>query len=136
MIYVTAHGRLVRDPETRAAGNSTVCGFTLASDKRKRDDGADFLDCNAWNKTGEIVQKYFQKGKDIVVQGELQSRKYTDKDGHNRVAWSLNVQNVEFCSSKSDNSVDVPYSAPSALSLSQGSGDDFAVVDDNEDLPF
>lgn len=131
MIYTVAHGRLVRDPETRIAGNgNNVCAFTIASDKRKRDDGADFLDCNAWNKTGEIVQKYFQKGKDIVVQGELQSRKYTDKDGHNRVAWSLNVQNVEFCGGKLDNAAP-SYEAPAAAST-----EEFAVVDNSADLPF
>lgn len=132
MIKVFVHGRLTRDPELRhTQGGTPVCSFTVASDKRKREDGADFIDCKAWNGLGEMISKYFTKGKEIVLAGALSSRKYQDRNGNNRTAWEVTAENVEFCGSKADSSTDVHYEQPAPAP-----SDDFAVIDDGEDLPF
>lgn len=132
MIKVFVHGRLTRDPELRhTQGGTSVCSFTVASDKRKREYGADFIDCQAWNGLGEMISKYFTKGKEIVLSGALSSRKYEDKNGNNRTAWEVTAETVEFCGSKADSSTDVHYEQPAPAP-----SDDFTVIDDGEDLPF
>lgn len=132
MIKVFVHGRLTRDPELRhTQGGTAVCSFTVASDKRKREDGADFIDCQAWSGLGEMISKYFSKGKEIVLAGYLSSRKYQDKNGNNRTAWEVTAEAVEFCGSKADSSTDVHYEQPTPAS-----SNDFTVIDDGEDLPF
>lgn len=132
MIKVFVHGRLTRDPELRhTQGGTAVCSFTVASDKRKREDGADFIDCQAWSGLGEMIFKYFSKGKEIALAGYLSSRKYQDKNGNNRTAWEVTAETVEFCGSKADSSTDVHYEQPAPAP-----SDDFTVIDDGEDLPF
>lgn len=103
MNKIIIHGRLTRDPEMRDAGQSRVCKFTVAENQRFNRDKSNFHDCEAWNKTGEFVEKYFHKGSEIVVSGELQQREYEAKDGSNRRAWSINVDAVDFCGKASDN---------------------------------
>lgn len=84
-------GRLVRDPELRRTQSGTaVTSFRLAVDRDyKAEDGskqADFFDVVAWRSTAEFVSKYFSKGRMAVVDGRLQSRPWTDKDGNKRIA--------------------------------------------------
>jgi len=142
MNKIYTHGRLVRSPETRSVGQSTVCNFTIASDRAfKNAQGerdTDFFDVQAWGKLGELVQSYFTKGKEIVVWGEMQSRKY-EKDGVKRVAWQIRAENVEFCGSKADNqssqgSHDVPP-PPDDAGLFGDEPNDFEPLDD-EQMPF
>lgn len=135
MIKVFVHGRLVRDPELRQTQTGkSVCSFTVASDKRQREDGADFIDCQAWNGLGEMISKYFTKGKEIVLAGALSSRKYQDRNGNNRTAWEVTAENVEFCGGKAaDNTLNVKYDQPQGV---PASGDNFTVIDNGEDLPF
>ena len=105
MNSITLTGRLVRDPELRQTPSGvSVCNFTIAVDRSysKEEKQADFMDYVAWRGIGEFVSKYFQKGKMIAVRGEMQSRKYVDKNGNNRVAWEVLVDRAEFCGSKSD----------------------------------
>ena len=76
-----------------------VCNFTVAVDRRVKkgeDKACDFIDCTAWSKTGAFVSGYFHKGDGITVDGRLESRKWTDNDGKNRVSWGVTVDNVEF----------------------------------------
>ena len=146
-------GRLTRDPELRhTASNTAVASFTLAIDRdRKGPNGerqTDFIDVVAWRSTAEFVSKYFRKGQMIAVQGSIQTRTYEDKQGNKRKAVEVQADNVSFADSKGssqggqqNSSYAAPdYAAPAAMpaapSFSQGSADDFAVVDDNEDLPF
>ena len=100
MNQIVIHGRLTRDPEQKAAGSAMISKFTVAANRIFDHDTADFFDCDAFNKNGEFVQKYFTKGQEIIVTGEMQSRKYDDKEGNKRTAWSVNVSNVQFCGSK------------------------------------
>jgi single-strand DNA-binding protein len=93
-------GRLTRDPElkTTTTGKS-VCDFGIAVTKRiKPTDGspdADFFNVSAWNQTAEYVSNYLHKGRLVAVDGRLQSRKYTAKDGTNREVIEVVADNVQ-----------------------------------------
>ena len=105
--HITIMGRLTRDPELRRTGNGTaVASFTIACDRdmapQGQDKETDFIDCVAWRQTGEFVSKYFTKGRMIVVDGRLQIRKYTDKDGNKRTAAEVVADHCYFGDSKSD----------------------------------
>lgn len=143
-------GRLTADPELRHTPQGTsVTTFTVAVDRSFARQGeqrqTDFIDVVAWRSTAEFVCKYFQKGSMIAVDGSLQTRTYQDKNGNNRKAYEIVANNVNFTGSKASsggNYAPAPqqeYSRPApqeAPSYSAGSNDDFAVIDDNEDLPF
>ena len=151
---VAIMGRLARDPELRqTTTGKSVASFTIACDRGRRDANgqnvADWIPVTAWDRTAEFVCKYFQKGSMIAVQGSIQTGSYEDKNGNKRTAFEVVADNVSFTGSRSEsagagytgagqNSYAAPSSAaPSpAPSFAQGSADDFAVVDENEDLPF
>ena len=87
--HITVMGRMVRDPELRRTGSGVaVASFTVAVDRDYNPQGqekeTDFIDCVAWRNTGEFVSKYFTKGRMIVVDGRLQIRSWTDKEGNKR----------------------------------------------------
>ena len=107
--YIAIHGRLTRDPESRTTQSGvSVCNFTVAVDSSYSRQGEEkqttYFDCVAWRGLADLVSKHFHKGKEIVVTGEMQSRKWQDKDGNNRVSWEIQAQSVDFCGSKGDNS--------------------------------
>lgn len=120
------HGRLVRDPELTQADDPTKdrCNFTVASDRRYGDE-ADFFDCVIFGKRAAVVSKYFHKGSEIMLFGELQTRKYETKDGAKRTAYSTVVIDFDFCGSKSKNDSE-PAPVPSAA----------AFEETTEDIPF
>ena len=98
-------GRLTRDPELRRTNSGKpVASFTVAVDRDYAPEGqekeTDFIDCVAWNGTGEFVDKYFKKGSMIVVSGRLQLRNWTDKDGNKRKSAEILARNVYFGESK------------------------------------
>lgn len=100
-------GRLCKDPELRRTQSGTaVASFSLAVDRDfKSHDGekeADFINCVAWKGTAEFVSRYFTRGRMAVVEGRLQSRRYTDKDGNNRTAYEVVASSVYFGDSKKD----------------------------------
>lgn len=93
-------GRLTRDPELRTTTTGKqVSDFSIAVDKRiKPNDGsptADFFRVSAWGQTAEFVANYLTKGRLVAVDGRLQSRKYTDKDGNNREVVEVVADNVQ-----------------------------------------
>lgn len=101
-------GRLTRDPELKSTNAGTsVCNFSVAVDRTYRDKEGnrptDFFDIFVFGATAEFVAKYFKKGSSIAVSGAMESRKFVDKDGNNRIAWSLHADEVNFCGSKSEN---------------------------------
>ena len=109
MNSIAIHGRLTRDPEMRqTASGTSVTNFCVAVDRDYKDQNGekqtDFFDCTAWKGRGEVIAKYFQKGSEICVTGNMESRKYKDKEGNNRTAWEINVQGFDFCGSKGDKS--------------------------------
>lgn len=98
-------GRLTRDPELRHTGSGTsVASFTLAVDRDyKTQNGekeTDFIDIVAWRSTAEFVHKYFTKGRMAVVEGRLQVRDWTDKDGGRRRSAEVVADNIYFGDSK------------------------------------
>lgn len=111
--HIVVMGRLTRDPELRRTGSGTaVASFTVAVDRdfAPKDGGereTDFIDCVAWRSTGEFVSKYSWKGSMAVVDGRLQIRNWTDKDGNKRRTAEIVANSVYFGSAKKD-------SAPSA----------------------
>ncbi len=133
MNQIIIKGRLTRDPELKNVQTKDdfkpVCTFDVAVDKMYGED-ADFFRCQIWGKRAEFVEKFFVKGQEILVQGSHESRKYTDKDGKNRIAWELKVNQVEFCGSKKDNATTA--SAGSTPGVPEG----FVPVEDDDDIPF
>ena len=95
-------GRLTRDPELRHTQTGTaVATFSLAVDRDFKDRNSgeratDFIDIVAWRQTGEFVSRYFTKGRMAVVEGRLQMRDWTDKDGNKRRAAEVVAENVYF----------------------------------------
>ena len=112
MNKIFLHGRLVRNPEIKAVGDGTeVCSFTVASDRYAgKDKGkvSDFFDCDAWGAKAALVSKYFATGDGIVVYGELQSRKYEDKEGKKRTAWNVRVEDIDFAEKRKGGATDEP----------------------------
>ncbi len=87
---VLLQGRLAADPELRHTSSGiATANFRLAVDRGFKDKEtgerkADFISIIAWRQTAEFVSRYLQKGRMIVVDGRLQARDYTDKDGNHR----------------------------------------------------
>lgn len=106
--HIVIMGRLARDPELRRTqAGIAVCSFTAAVErdyqsKDSQEKAVDFIDCVAWRGTAEFVCKYFTRGRMIVVDGSLQSRKWTDKNGQNRTSWEIQANNIYFGDSRRD----------------------------------
>lgn len=106
---IILHGRLTRDPEIRYTQSQVpVASFTIAVDRDYTDQagerGVDFVDCVSWKQGAEFVSKYFRKGQLILVEGRLQSRKWTDKDNNKRTSWEVVTSNTYFGEPKRDDS--------------------------------
>ena len=142
-------GRLTRDPELRRTQSGTpVASFSLAVDrdfknKETGEKSTDFIDIVAWRQTAEFVSRYFTKGRMAVVEGRLQIRDWTDRDGGKRRSAEVVADNVYFGDSKRDGEGSTGgYSRASAApgpvdyGIPSG-GDQFAeLADDDGDLPF
>ena len=146
-------GRLTADPELKQTqGGTTVTNFTIAVDRRYSKDEekqTDFISVVAWRNTAEFISKYFGKGSAILIEGELQTRSWTDQQGNKRYATEVLAHEVSFCEAKknsetndnsqSQNSVQSEFGAsggymPDAYKPS-ASAADFEPVDDST-LPF
>ena len=152
-------GRLTRDPELRHTQTGTaVASFSLAVDRDFKDrttgeKSTDFIDIVAWRQTAEFVSRFFTKGRMAVVEGRLQLRDWTDRDGNKRRTAEVVADNVYFGDSKRD-AEGGGYGAPSggygapggyappAAPASGGysapaGGDQFAeLTEDDGELPF
>lgn len=94
-------GRLTADPELRRTPDGTaVCTFTLAVRRPKVKDTSDFIDFVVWRQGAEYLCQYAHKGDIVAAKGSLESRKWTDKNGNNRLNWEIRVEEVELLSSK------------------------------------
>ena len=151
-------GRLARDPELRHTQTGTpVASFRLAVDRDFKDKttgekGTDWIDVVAWRQTAEFVSRFFTKGRLAVVEGRLQMRDWTDKDGNKRTSAEVVADNVYFGDSKRDAEAG-GYAAPGGYGAPGGyappaapasgayappaAGDQFAELsDDDGELPF
>lgn len=107
MNIVILHGRLTADPTIRQSnsGKSIAC-FTVAVDGFKDKDGnkqTDFIRCTAFGQTGDMLARYWTKGKEILVEGNLRQNDYTDNNGTKHQSYQVIVNRVHFCGSKADN---------------------------------
>lgn len=104
MNQITIKGRLTRDPEMRQTQSGVpVCSYSVAVPRRfSKTNEVDFIDCSSWKNNAEFVNNYFKKGKEILVSGSMESRRWTDKDGNNRISWELKAQEQYFCGSNTD----------------------------------
>ena len=124
-------GRMTRDPELRRTNSGTaVASFTVAVDRdfksQSGEKETDFIDIVAWRNTAEFVSKYFSKGRMAVVEGRLQLRDWTDKNGNKRRSAEIVADSVYFGDSKRDGG-DTAQSEPQS---------GFSEVEDDGDLPF
>ena len=133
---VNITGRLVRDPELRyTQSNTPVASFSIACDRsftgKDGERKADFFDCVAWRHTAEFIDKYFSKGRKVIISGSLRQETYQDKDGHNRSSVKILVNEIDFGDSKNGNNSVNGYSDSSQTEahFEEISGDD-------SELPF
>lgn len=132
MNNIVLAGRLTKAPELKATNSGVdVLPFTIAVNRAyaKSNDEvtADFIPCIAWRKTATFISKYFNKGDGIVIKGRLETRKWVDNNGNNRVAYEVIVENTEFPQGKSKNNT-------TATNTQIPSIEENLPVDD--DLPF
>ena len=147
---VAIMGRLVADQELKTTpAGINVCTFRIACDRSFVQQGqqrqADFIDVVAWRHNADFLCKHFAKGGMVAVQGRLQTRQYQDRNGNKRTAVEVVADSLSFAGSSKKpggQAVDEGGEAPPsdyrdpAPAYSQGDADDFAVIDDNDDLPF
>ena len=133
-------GRLTRDPELRRTQTGTaVASFSLAverdfKDKDSGERATDFIDVVAWRQTGEFVSRYFTKGRMAVVEGRLQIRSWTDKEGNKRRTAEVVADQVYFGDSKKD---DAGAGYSGGYGGTYPAPGQFAELDDDDgELPF
>ena len=135
--HITLMGRLTRDPELRRTQSGTaVTSFTLAVDRDFKsqfgEKETDFIDIVVWRSTAEFVSKYFTKGRMAVVEGRIQIRDWTDKDGGKRRSAEVIANNVYFGDSKKDDQGSRPVSHGVDVSAS----DVAEISEEDGELPF
>lgn len=117
--HITVMGRLVRDPELRHTQSGLpVCSFSIACERDYKDAGGDkqtdFIDIVAWRNTAEFVSKYFTKGRMAVVDGRLQLRDWTDREGNKRRNAEILANTINFGDSRPRDAEAMPQPAATA----------------------
>ena len=108
MNNVSLIGRLTKDVEERRTQNGThVVSFTLAVDRRKKEDGADFIPCIAWDKAADTIAKYVHKGDLFGVTGHIQTRSY-EKNGRMNYVTEVVTTSFQFLERKREMQYDSP----------------------------
>lgn len=105
MNKVIMMGRMVADAELKTTPSGVpACKFRIAVDrnyqKKGEDRKADFFNCVAWRNTAEFIAKWFTKGRLILVEGEMQTSQYTDKNGNPATWYEIQVDNAYFTGDK------------------------------------
>lgn len=146
-------GRICNDLELKTTtGGVPVLTFSLACDRRYQEKGkdkkTDFFNCVAWRNDAEFIARFFSKGRMILLDGEMQSRKYTDKSGTERQLWEVIVDHAGFTGEKTERSAPPPPEEPPQYKKQEKDGqapaqdkqltaEDFATPAPNDDdYPF
>lgn len=141
---VVLTGRLTSDPEVKTTQSGvSVVSFCIAVQRQYKSGEepiTDFINITAWRHTAEFIGKYFKKGNTIGIEGSIQTRKYTDRDGNNRVAFEVLAGNVQFVESKRSNTdINIANDSEDPLKAVsenlQNAGFEQANMSD-DDLPF
>lgn len=94
-------GNLTHDPDISYGKNdTTIAKFTIAV--RRNSEITDFIYCTAFNKTAEILEKYFSKGKRIAIEGEINTGSYENKEGETVYYTNVIARSVDFCEKASN----------------------------------
>jgi single-strand DNA-binding protein len=131
-------GRMTSIPELKTTQSGvSVTRLSIAVDRGYGDNKqTDFINIVAWRKTAEFICKYFTQGSRIAIEGSIQTRKYQDRDGNNRIAFEVVANNVYFVDTKSAKpSADVNLDADPLKSFADRNSD-FVDISGNDDLPF
>lgn len=141
MNKVILMGRLVRDPEVRYSGEMAVARYTLAVERKFKQEGensADFIGCVAFGRAAEFAENYLHKGIKIAITGRIQTGSYTNKDGQRVYTTDVVVEEQEFCESKTQNSANGSRTQGSASAPYSTGSDGFINIPDgiDEELPF
>lgn len=152
-------GRLTRDPELKYTQNNLpVVQFTVAVERNRAAQGqekqTDFINVVAWRKTAEFVSQWFTKGMMIIVEGSIQSRRWQDKEGHNRTTIEVVASAVQFGETKKSREGNMGYQggypdtyAPAqqqatvsrptpSFDMPTGNSDFSEISDDDGEVPF
>ena len=135
-------GRLGRDPDVRYTNSGTkVASFSLAVDRDFKDKATgervtDWVEIVAWRQTAEFASKWFRKGQMAVVEGRLQVRDYTDREGNKRRAVEIVADSIYFCGSKDQNARPSEGNADESSFPPDQSGEFTEMDDDDGELPF
>lgn len=135
-------GRLTRNAELRyTQSNKSVASFTVAwSENYNGTENKLFLPCVAWGKTGEFINQYFDKGSEILLEGRLQSRRWTDSNGNNREVIELIIDRAHFAGKREAKKEFTPPEQTEAPTTEVEETDfeqtDFEELCDDSELPF
>lgn len=140
MNVIALMGRTTTDIELKTTANGvSVASFSLAVDRKYTPKGqerqTDFINCVAWRSNAEFISKWFRKGDMVAVEGELQMKKYTDKNGIERTAHEVVIENAYFCGGKKntnqqDSQPNVEGAEPARVDQPE-----YEIITD-DDLPF
>lgn len=146
MNKVILMGRLTRDPELRYSTGErqmAIARYTLAVARKVKtnDTEADFINCIAFGKSAEFVEKYFRQGQRVLIEGRLQTGSYTNKEGQKVYTTDIIVDAQEFADSKgaSDYTSTSSYTQSQILTPSSANSDGFMSIPDgfeDDGLPF
>ena len=141
MNKVILMGRLTRDPELKTTPNGVnVCSFGIAVDRRYQTKGeekkTDFFNIVAWRQAGEFVSRYFKKGNMILVEGELQTRQYTNKDGINVTVTEIIAEHLSFTGEKISESSPATTAEVHTAQAADANNQSFENVNYGDDYPF
>lgn len=133
-------GRLTSDVELRRTqSGKAVATYSLAVKRPRSKDETDFPNVVTWEKGAEYLSQYGHKGDIVAVSGSLQSRKFTDKNGNNRIAWEIVADSVELLSGRknSDGGNNTAQGQNGSYAQVAQPVQDFRQIDmDDANLPF
>jgi single-strand DNA-binding protein len=121
-------GRLTGAPALQTTQNSKdFVRMTVAVNRSKQRDKADYFDCIAWNQLAEICSKYLIKGQQVAIAGEMRKETYEDRNGDKRSSYNITVEDIEFLAKPAEKADEPKVDEEEDL---------FSNVTSSEDLPF
>ena len=121
-------GRITADPELKQTPQGvSVTSFSVAVNRRGKEQQAEFINCVAWRQTAEIICKFFKKGSSICIVGNIQVRTWNDNNGNKRYATEVVADEVHFVDSRE---------AQGAPTFTTAQAPQFEEISPEDDLPF
>lgn len=125
-------GRLTADPELKQTPQGvSVTSFSVAINRRGKEQQTDFINCVAWRQTAEIICRFFKKGSSICIVGNIQVRTWNDNNGNKRYATEVVADEVHFVDSRDEQSA-----APGVPTFATAQAPQFEEISPEDDLPF